>query len=74
MLDPMAALMQFVKDGKLRPLAVTGERRFFALPDVPTVVESGVPDMSSPPGRDCLRLPVCRRRFSSGSMPRWWPF
>jgi tripartite-type tricarboxylate transporter receptor subunit TctC len=43
MLDPTAALMQFVKDGKLRPLAVTGERRFFALPDVPTVVESGVP-------------------------------
>jgi tripartite-type tricarboxylate transporter receptor subunit TctC len=43
MLDPTAALMQFVKDGKLRPLAVTGERRFFALPGVPTVLESGVP-------------------------------
>jgi tripartite-type tricarboxylate transporter receptor subunit TctC len=43
MLDPTAALLQFVNDGKLRPLAVTGERRFVGLPDVPTVAESGVP-------------------------------
>jgi tripartite-type tricarboxylate transporter receptor subunit TctC len=43
MMDPPAALLQFVRDGKLRPLAVTGERRFFALPDVPTVAESGLP-------------------------------
>jgi tripartite-type tricarboxylate transporter receptor subunit TctC len=43
MMDPPAALLQFVRDGKLRALAVTGDRRFFALPEVPTIAESGVP-------------------------------
>ncbi len=43
MMDPPAALLQFVRDGKLRALAVTGDRRFFAVPDVPTIAESAVP-------------------------------
>ena len=43
MMDPAAALLQFVRDGKLRALAVTGDRRFFALPEIPTIAESGVP-------------------------------
>ena len=33
--------------GKLRMLAVTGERRLAAAPDVPTAVEAGVPGMIS---------------------------
>ena len=32
-----------MRDGKLRAVAVTGEHRFFAVPDTPTVAESGVP-------------------------------
>jgi tripartite-type tricarboxylate transporter receptor subunit TctC len=42
MMDPAAALIEFVRDGRLRALAVTGAQRFFALPDVPTIAEAGV--------------------------------
>jgi tripartite-type tricarboxylate transporter receptor subunit TctC len=41
-IDPPTALLQFVKDGKLRALAVTGAERFFDLPDIPTLAEAGV--------------------------------
>jgi tripartite-type tricarboxylate transporter receptor subunit TctC len=40
-LDPPAVPLQFVRDNKLRALAVTGASRFFALPDVPTMIEAG---------------------------------
>jgi len=43
MMDPPAALMQFVKEGRLRPIAVTGASRFFSVPDVPTIAEAAVP-------------------------------
>ena len=32
--------------GKLRPIVQTGEKRVAALPDTPTVMESGVPDLT----------------------------
>ncbi len=38
-----ASALPLVKAGKLRPLAVTGIRRIAALPDTPTVAESGFP-------------------------------
>ena len=34
------------KAGKVRPIAVTGPKRFTELPDVPTIAESGVPGYS----------------------------
>jgi tripartite-type tricarboxylate transporter receptor subunit TctC len=36
-------VIQHVRAGKLRPLAVTGARRSSAAPDIPTVAESGLP-------------------------------
>jgi tripartite-type tricarboxylate transporter receptor subunit TctC len=40
MMDPAAALIEFVRDGRLRAIAVTGSGRFFALPDVPTIADA----------------------------------
>jgi tripartite-type tricarboxylate transporter receptor subunit TctC len=44
MMDPPATLIEFVRSGKLNALAVSAAKRYFALPAVPTIVESGVPD------------------------------
>jgi tripartite-type tricarboxylate transporter receptor subunit TctC len=43
MMDPPGALLEYIRDGKLRALAVTGSGRFFGLPDTPTISESAVP-------------------------------
>ena len=42
MFDNMTTAVPQIRSGKLRALAVTGERRNSALPDVPTMVESGL--------------------------------
>ena len=39
----MPTVTAFIKDKRLRPLAVTTSKRFRGLPDVPTVAESGYP-------------------------------
>jgi tripartite-type tricarboxylate transporter receptor subunit TctC len=41
----VAGGMSHVKSGKLRPIVVSSAERWPSLPDVPTVVESGVPDV-----------------------------
>ena len=43
MMDPPASLIGFIRNGKLRALAVSSAKHYFALPDTPTVAESGVP-------------------------------
>jgi tripartite-type tricarboxylate transporter receptor subunit TctC len=39
----LAPTLPFLKGGKMRALAVTGSQRVEALPDVPTIAESGLP-------------------------------
>jgi tripartite-type tricarboxylate transporter receptor subunit TctC len=43
MFSGMSNVMPFVKDGKLRVLGVSTRRRAAAMPDAPTVAESGLP-------------------------------
>ena len=43
MFDNLPSSLQFIKAGKLRALAVTTAARSQALPDVPTLAESGLP-------------------------------
>ncbi|MCC6473199.1 MAG: tripartite tricarboxylate transporter substrate binding protein [Burkholderiales bacterium] len=42
-ITPLAAAIGHIKAGKLRVLAMTGAKRSAVIPDVPTVVEAGVP-------------------------------
>jgi tripartite-type tricarboxylate transporter receptor subunit TctC len=43
----VALLTPFVKGGKLRAIAVTGDKRSHALPDVPSLAEQGFPGFSA---------------------------
>jgi tripartite-type tricarboxylate transporter receptor subunit TctC len=44
MFSSAVAMLPNVKEGKLRAIAMTGAKRSQAIPDIPTVAESGVPD------------------------------
>lgn len=43
MISPLAIAIPQIKEGKVRPIAVTGPTRHPDLPDVPTVSEAGLP-------------------------------
>jgi tripartite-type tricarboxylate transporter receptor subunit TctC len=43
----LAAAESLIKDGQLRALAVTSEKRWFSLPDIPTMIEAGYPGFIS---------------------------
>lgn len=45
--DTLSALLEYVKDGQLRPLAIAGKQRAAQLPDVPTFAESGFPSFEA---------------------------
>jgi tripartite-type tricarboxylate transporter receptor subunit TctC len=42
-IEPLATVLPYVKEGKLRVLAVTDSQRSKMFPDLPTVAEAGVP-------------------------------
>lgn len=42
--DQISVALPFIKDGKVKPLAVTADKRVPSLPDVPTLKESGLQD------------------------------
>jgi tripartite-type tricarboxylate transporter receptor subunit TctC len=46
---PVASLLPLIEDGKVRPLAFTGPERSPDLPDVPTMIESGLPNVGFNP-------------------------
>jgi tripartite-type tricarboxylate transporter receptor subunit TctC len=43
MMPTVASTVALAREGKLRPIAVSSSRRVSAVPDVPTIAESGVP-------------------------------
>jgi tripartite-type tricarboxylate transporter receptor subunit TctC len=45
--DLVPNVTQFVRDGRVRALAVTVPQRVAALPEVPTMVEAGLPDVQA---------------------------
>ncbi len=47
LVDPSTTSLPQVLAGKLRPLAVTSNQRFAKLPDVPTAVEAGFPQLEN---------------------------
>jgi tripartite-type tricarboxylate transporter receptor subunit TctC len=48
MFESLNSIAPFARSGQVRPLAVTGERRSPAFPDLPTVAEAGVPGYAAP--------------------------
>ena len=44
--DAIAPLMPWVQQGKIKPLAITSTTRLPDLPNVPTVIEAGFPDLN----------------------------
>ncbi len=48
MFDAMPVMVVQAKEGKVTPIAVTSTKRSPALPDVPTMRESGVADYDMP--------------------------
>ena len=45
--DNLPAYLPHVREGRVRLLAVTSRERWFAVPEVPTVIESGIPDFEA---------------------------
>jgi tripartite-type tricarboxylate transporter receptor subunit TctC len=67
MFSGMSSVMQHIKAGRLRPLAVTGAQRSPAVPDVPTIAESGFPGFQATAWYGVLASIV----YTTKSCARW---
>lgn len=47
MFDTPVAVLPFIKDGRLKAIAVASQTRIAALPNIPTVIESGYPGFTA---------------------------
>ena len=57
-----------IQDGQLRALAVTSEKRWFSLPNVPTMIEAGYQDFVS----DTFNAFFAPARVPSADPRRCW--
>jgi tripartite-type tricarboxylate transporter receptor subunit TctC len=70
MFDNLPSSLQQIKAGKLRAIAVTSAQRAPALPNVPTIAESGLPGFEASSWFGLLAPAGTPRRSSLGSTPR----
>lgn len=47
MVSGVSGLLSFVKSGKVRPLAITSQKRSVLAPEIPTAIEAGLPGYTS---------------------------
>ena len=62
MFDVVSLALASIKAGRVRPLGVAAKQRVAVLPDVPTLIEQGMPMPRSAPGSACWRRPARRRQ------------
>ena len=65
-IEGATTLLAHIQSGKVRPLAVMSPQRIPALPDVPTMLESGYSGFPSASWTECAR--ACRHRSWASSM------
>jgi tripartite-type tricarboxylate transporter receptor subunit TctC len=67
MFSNRAATYAYVQSGKLRALAVTGDKRSSKLPEVPTVGESALPGFEASTWWGILASIICAPKYPSGA-------
>ena len=65
------SVLSHINAGKLKVLAITGEKRSPVLPNVPTLSESGVKAPTCSPGRRSRRRRACRPTSAPGCTRAW---
>ena len=71
---PVSTALAHMNDGRVRALALSGDRRSPKLPDLPTITESGLPDSDFPFWVGVFVLDASANRSRHGnSRPPPWP-